>query len=122
MTETKSILERINNRLDDREWTREPEDRVMEITQAEQKGEKGILNNEASLRDSSNSILCANVGIQKETREGERGRELLKEIIPENVLNLEKKADFRYRKQRESQTTKPKGVHTNSCHFYSIQY
>lgn len=52
MTETKSILERINSRLDDGEWTSELEDRVMEITQAEQKGEKGILNNEASLRDS----------------------------------------------------------------------
>ena len=52
MTETKRILERVNSRLDDREWTSELEDRVMDFTQAEQKREKGILNNEASLRDS----------------------------------------------------------------------
>ena len=52
MTEAKGILERTNSRLDDREQTSELEDRVMEITQTDQKRGKGILNNEASLRDS----------------------------------------------------------------------
>ena len=52
MTETKGILERTNSRLDDRERTSELEDRVMEITEADQKRGKGSLNNEASLRDS----------------------------------------------------------------------
>ena len=50
--EIKNKLEGINRRINEaKEWTRELEDRVLEITATEQNKEKSLKRNENSLRD-----------------------------------------------------------------------
>ena len=69
----------------------------MEITQAEQKKEKGILENDDHLRDLWDNIKHTNVCIPgaPEGEEREKGAEsLFEEIIAENIHNLRKETDI----------------------------
>ena len=79
ITEIKNTLEGINSRLDDtEELISKLDDRVMEITQAEQRKGKGILKNKDSLRDLWDNIKGNNICliVVPEGQETERnGRE-----------------------------------------------
>ena len=60
----KSTLEGINNRLNEAgEWISELEDRIVEITAAEQKKEESMKRNEDSLRDLWDNIKHMNAHI-----------------------------------------------------------
>ena len=62
----KNTLEGINSRLDDtRKQINDLEDRVVEITQAEQKKEERIIKNKDNIKHSNIHII----GFQKEERE-----------------------------------------------------
>ena len=75
ITEMKNALEGINSRLNDtEEWISELEDRLVEITDAEQK--KRMKRNEDSLRDLWDNIKCTNIhvigvpeGVERERKE-----------------------------------------------------
>ena len=76
ITEIKNTLEGINSRLDDtEELISKLDDRVMEITQAEQRKGKGILKNKDSLRDLWDNIKRNNIHIigVSEGEEREKG-------------------------------------------------
>ena len=69
------------------------EDRLVEITDAEQKREKRLKTNEESLRELWDNIKCTNILIigVPEGEEREKGTEkLFKEIIAENFPNMGK--------------------------------
>ena len=64
ITEMKNTLEGINSRLNDtEEMTRKLEDRVVEITDAEQTKEKRMKRNEDSLRDLWDNLKHTNIHI-----------------------------------------------------------
>ena len=92
----KNTLEGMNSRLDDTEvWISELEDRVVKITEAEQKKEKK--RNEDSLRDLWDNIKQTNIHVVwvPEGEEREKGTEnIIKDIIAENFPNLGKETDI----------------------------
>ena len=96
ITEMKNTLEGMNSRLDDTEvWISELEDRVVKITEAEQKKEKK--RNEDSLRDLWDNIKHTNIHVVwvPEGEEREKGTEnIIKDIIAENFPNLGKETDI----------------------------
>ena len=89
ITEMKNTLEGIISILSDtEEWISELEDKVVEITDAEQKKEW----NEDSLRDLWDNIKRTNICIigVLEGEEREKGaKNILEDIIGENFPNLE---------------------------------
>ena len=72
-------MEGINSKISEaEEWTSEPEDRIVEITAAEQNKEKRMKRNEDILRDLWDNVTCTNIqilGIVGKERERERTRE-----------------------------------------------
>ena len=79
------------------EWTSKLEDRVVKITQAEQKKEKWIFKNEDSLRVLWDNIKSTNIRIIRvpEGEEREKGAEnMFEDIITENFPNLGKETDI----------------------------
>ena len=95
----------------------ELEDRVVEITQAEQKKEKLILKNEDTLRDLWNNVKCTNIWIigVPEGEKKERGRELIWRINSWKPLNLEKETDIQIKDaQGVPKRNEPKEVHTRT--------
>ena len=73
ITEMKTSLEAANSRKQEaEEWVSEVEDRLVEITDAEQKREKRLKTNEESLRELWDNVKCTNIhilGIPEEERE-----------------------------------------------------
>ena len=92
--EMKNSLERLNNRVEDtEEWSSKLNERLEEITQAEQLKEKRIEKNEDSLRDLWGNIKCTNIHVigVPEREERDKGAEnLFKEIIAQKFPNLRK--------------------------------
>ena len=90
------MLEEINSSLSDTEkWISNVEDRLVEITQAEQ-GEKNILSKD-SLRGPWDNFKHTNICIigVPEGEEREKGaKKLFEEIIAENIPNLGKETDI----------------------------
>ena len=71
----------------------EVEDRLMEITDVEQKREKRLKINEDSLRELWDNVKYTNIhimGCQKEKRKRKGQKKILKEIIAENFPNMGK--------------------------------
>ena len=75
----KNTLEGINSKISEaEEWMSEPEDRIVEITAAEQNKEKKLKRNEDILRDLWDNVKCTNIqilGVVGKERERERTRE-----------------------------------------------
>ena len=89
-----NTLEGINSRIiEAKGWVNDLEDRMMEITVAEQNIEKQMKRNEDSLRDLWDNIKCTNILIIgfPEGEEKEKAPEkIFEEIIAENILNMGK--------------------------------
>ena len=68
-----NTLEEINSRITEaEEWINDLENRIVEITAAEQNIEKRMKRNEDSLRDLCDSIKCTNIhiiGVLEEKKE-----------------------------------------------------
>ena len=92
ITEVKNTLEGINSRINEaEEQISKLEDRVVEITAAEQNKEKTMKRNEDSLRDLWDNIKCTNICIIGVPEEEERQKGLEKifeEIIAGNFPNM----------------------------------
>jgi len=93
-TETNNTLEGINSRIiEAEEWVNDLEDRMMEITVAEQNIEKQMKKNEDSLRDLWDNIKCTNIrtiGFPEGEEKEKRPEKIFEEIIAENILNMGK--------------------------------
>ena len=89
ITEMKNTLEGINSRINEaEEWISELEDRVVEITAAEQNKENRMKVNGDSLRDLWDKVIGTNIHIIEvpEIEEGEKWPEkIFEEIIAENL-------------------------------------
>ena len=82
------------------------EDKVLEITTAEQNKEKRMKRIEDSLRDLWNNIKCTNirtVGVPEEEEEKKGMEKIFEEIIVENFPNMGKEI-VKFRKRREPHT------------------
>ena len=94
ITEMKSTLEGICSRLNEEEWITELEDRVVEITMAEQKKAKKVKRNEDSLRDLWDNIKSDHIHIigVPEGEERDKGPEKIsEEVIAETLPNWARK-------------------------------
>ena len=93
ITEMKNTLEGINSRITGKERISDLEDRMLEITAAEQTKEKRMKRNEDSLRDLWDNIKCNHIRIigVPEREQREKGPEkIFEEIIVENFPNMGK--------------------------------
>ena len=94
ITERKTTLEGINNRITDaEEWISDLEDRIVEFTAMEQNREKRMKRNEDSLRDLWDNIKRNNIRLigVPEGEEREKGpKKIFEEIIVENFPNMGK--------------------------------
>ena len=93
ITEMKNTLEGINSRINEIQWINDLEDKMVEITAAEQNKEKRKKRSEDSLRDLWNNIKCANICITgvPEGEDTEKGsKNIFEEIIMEKFLNVGK--------------------------------
>ena len=93
INEIKNSLEGNNSRITEAEkWISDREDKIVEITTAEQNKEKRMKRIEDSLRDLWDNIKCSNIrniGVPEE--EKKKGTEkLFEEIIVENFPNIGK--------------------------------
>ena len=94
INEIKNFLERINSRITEaEERISDLEDKLVEITTAEQNKEKRMKRIEDRLRDCWENIKCTNFRIRgvPEEKEKKKGSEkILEEIIFENFSNMGK--------------------------------
>ena len=92
ITEMENTQEGINRRITEAEkCINELEDRMVEITAAEQNKEKGIKRNEDSLRDLWDNIKCPNIriiGVPEEEEKEKVSEKIFEEIIVENFPNM----------------------------------
>ena len=92
--EIKSSLVAANSRMQEaEEWISEVEDRLVEITDAEQKREKRLKTNEESLRELWDNVKRTNIHIigVPEGEEREKGTEnIFQEITAKNFPNIGK--------------------------------
>ena len=74
ITEMKNTLEGINSRITEiEEWINDLEDRMVELTAAEENKEKRMKRNEDNLRDLWNNIKCTNICIIRVQERKEKG-------------------------------------------------
>ena len=94
INEIKNSLEGVNSRITEAvEWISELEDKIVEITTAEQNKEKRMKRIEDSLRDFWDNIKFTNIRIIRvpEEEEKKKGTEkIFEEIIGENFPNMGK--------------------------------
>ena len=95
ITEIKNSLDATNRRIEAEEQISEVGDRLVEITDMEQKREKRPKRNKDSLRELWDNIKCTSIRIigmsEGEERE-KRPEEIFEEIIAENVVNMGKES------------------------------
>ena len=94
INEIKNSLERINSRIpESEEWISDLEDKIAEITTAEQNKEKIMKRIEDSLRDFWDNIKCTNIriiGVPEEEEKNKGTEKIFEEIIVENFSNMGK--------------------------------
>ena len=94
INEIKNTLEGSNSRITEaKEWICDLEDKIVEITAAEQNKENRMKRIEDSLRDLWNNIKCTNIqiiGVPEEEEKKKGSEKILKEIIVENFPNMGK--------------------------------
>ena len=72
INEIKNSLQGINSRITEAEWISDLEDKIVEITTAEQNKEKRMKRIEDSLRDLCDNIKCINIRIIQVPEEEEK--------------------------------------------------
>ena len=94
INEIKNSLEGINSRITEaEEWMSDLEDKIVEITTAEQNKEKRMKRIEDSLRDLWGNIKCTNIriiGVLEEEEKKKGSEKIFEEIIVENFPNMGK--------------------------------
>ena len=94
MNEIKNSLEGINSRItEEEEWINDLEDKIAEITTAEQNKEKRMKRIEDNLRQLWDNIKCNSIriiGVQQEEDKKKVTEKIFEEIIVENFPNMGK--------------------------------
>ena len=94
INEIKNSLEGINSRITEaEEWISDLEDKIVEITTAEQDKEKRMKRIEDNFRDLWDNIKCTNIriiGVPEEEEKKKETEKIFEEIIVENSLNMGK--------------------------------
>ena len=94
MNEIKPSLEGINSRIPEaEEWISDLEDKIVEITTAEQNKEERMKRIEDNLRDLWDNIKCTNIqiiGVPEEEEKKKGTEKIFEEIIVENFPNMGK--------------------------------
>ena len=93
MNDIKNTLDRINSRITEAERISDLEDKIVEITTAEQNKEKRMKRTEDRLRDLWDNIKRTNIriiGVPEEEEKKKGTEKIFKEIIVENFLNMGK--------------------------------
>ena len=94
ISEIKNPLEGINSRITEaEEWISDLEDKILEITIAEQSKEKRMKRIEDSLRDLWDNMKCTNIriiGVPEEEKIKRGTEKIFEEIIVENFPNMGK--------------------------------
>ena len=100
-------LKILNSRITEaEEWISDLEDKIVEITTAEQNKEKTMKRIEDSLRELWDNIKCTNIwitGVPEEEEKKKGTEKIFEEIIVENFSNMVKEI-IKSRKHRESLT------------------
>ena len=92
INETKNSLEGINSRITEAEKRiSDLEDKIVEITTAEQSKEKRMKRMEDILRDLWDNNKCTNIRIIEEEEKKKGTEKIFEEIIVENFPNMGKK-------------------------------
>ena len=107
INEIKNTLEGMNSRITEaEEWISDLEDKIVEITAAEQNKEKRMKRIEDSVRDLCDKIKCTNNRIVRVLEEEEKKKvseKIFEETIVENFPKVGKEI-IKSRKRRESHT------------------
>ena len=94
INEIKNSLEGINSRITEpEERISDLEDKIVEITTAEQNKEKRMKRIEDTLRDLRNNIICTNfqiIGVSEEQEKKKGTEKIFEDIIVENFPNMGK--------------------------------
>ena len=94
INEVKNSLEGINSRITEaEEWISDMEEKILDITTAEQKKEKRMKRIEDSLRDLWDNIKCTNIriiGVIEEEEKKKGTENIFEEIIVDNFPNMGK--------------------------------
>ena len=94
INEIKNYLEGINSKITEaEEWISDPEDKIVEITTADQNKEKRVKRIKDSLRDLWDNIKCTNIriiGVSEEEEKKKGTEKIFEEIIVENFANMGK--------------------------------
>ena len=94
INEIKNTLDGVNSRITEaEEWISYLEDKIVEITTAEQNKEKRMKRIEDSLRDLWDNIKCTNIriiGVPEEEEKNKGSEKIFEEIIVENFPNMGK--------------------------------
>ena len=92
--EIKNTLDRINSRITEtEEWISDLEDKIVEITTAEENKEKRMKKTEDSLRDLWDNIKCTNIqiiGVSEEEEKKKGTEKIFEDIRVENFPNMGK--------------------------------
>ena len=96
INEIKNSLEGINSRITEaEEWISDMEEKILDITTAEQKKEKRMKRIEDSLRDLWDNIKCTNIriiGVIEEEEKKKGTENIFEEIIVDNFPNIDRKS------------------------------
>ena len=93
INEIKNSLQEINRITEAEEWISDMEDKIVEITTAEQNKEKRMKRIEDSLRDLRDNIKRTNIqiiGVPEEEEKKKGTEKILEDIIVENFPNMGK--------------------------------
>ena len=94
INEIKNTLEGINSKITEaEEWRSDLEDKIVEITTAEQNKEKRMKRIEDSLRDFWDNSKCTNIriiGVPEEEAKKKGTEKIFEDIIVENFANMGK--------------------------------
>ena len=94
INEIKNSLKGINSRITEaEEWTSDLEDKILEITTAEQNKDKRMKRIEDNLRDLWDNITCTNIriiGVPEEEEKKKGTEKIFEKIIVENFPNMGK--------------------------------
>ena len=93
------------------------EDRLVEITAAEQNKEKGMKRNEDSLRDLCDHIKCTNIhiiGVPEGEEREKTPEKIYEEVIAENLPNTEKEILTQVQEAQSPIQDKPKEEHAKA--------
>ena len=117
INEIKNSLDGINRITEAEERISDLEDKILEITAAEQNKEKRMKRIENSLRDLWDNIKCTNIwiiGVPEEEEKKKWSEKIFEELLVENFPNMEKETVNQDQEVQSPIKDKSKDKHTKT--------